>query len=154
MIPLPRWAWHFLLDKKCPHCGIDTKLESVEGVGVRQKKPSKKIVKGNAVLTIDYCCVGCQKKSTWEADPDDPHVSAENLAISILETLEVFMGKKPSSNRNKVSSSKISNKEFQAFKKRLEKFETHEDFLEYIGIPQKQVEKSKKDVKKDGDTNK
>ncbi len=154
MIPLPRWAWPFLLGKKCPHCGIDTKLENIEGIGIREKKPNKKIVKGNVLLTINYCCENCQKKSDWEADPDDSGVSAENLLINILETIETFMGKRPGANRNKVSSSKISNKEFETFKKRLEKFETHDDFLEYIGIPQKQIERPKKDVNKDGDTNK
>jgi hypothetical protein len=154
MIPLPRWAWPFLLDKLCPHCGHMTKLENVEGVGIRQKKLSKKIVKGNAYLTFEYYCTSCKKKSSWEADPDDANVSAEDLSINILETIEVFMGRRPGFNRNKVSTSKISNKEFQAFKKRLDKFESHEDFLNYIGIPQEQIEKFKKDVKKDGEQNK
>lgn len=129
-------------------------MENVEGVGIREKKPAKKIVKGNAILTIEYCCSNCQQKSSWEADPDDGNASAEDLSVNILETIEAFMGRRPGHNRNKVSESKISNKEFQAFKKRLDKFESHDEFLNYIGIPQEQVDKLKKDVKKDGDANK
>jgi len=155
MILLPRWAWPYLLDKKCPICGHATSLASVEGIGIRQKvDQGRKIHKGNAVLTFEYHCSECTTKTNWISDPDDSSVSAEDLAINILETIEQFMGKKPRHNRNKVSLSKISNKEFNSFKKKLDKFDSHEDFLAFIGIPLEQIENLKKDEKKNGDKSK
>lgn len=155
MILLPRWAWPHLLNKKCPVCVSPTNLECVEGIGLQQKSNlGRKIQNGNAVLTFNYCCPQCKKKTHWIADPDDKSVSARDIAQNILETIDQIMGKKTSLNSNKVSASKISNKEFQSFKKILHKFETHDDFLKYIGISQEQIDKLKKDGRKDGDKSK
>lgn len=157
MIPLPRWAWPHLLNEKCPNCKSNTCLKYVEGVGLKQKRDrGKQILKGNVLLTFDYNCPVCQKMSIWMVDPQDSNVSAEELAFNIAETILMFMGKKPRQNRSKVSLSKISNKEFTLLKQKLKEFETHDDFLLYIGLPPEQIEKLKKDKDSatDGDQNK
>lgn len=155
MIPLPRWAWPILLVSPCPVCGSATRLENVESVGIREKKPTlQKLEKGNFLLTFDYCCHQCKQKTLWFADPDDPNATAEDMAMTIVKALNFFSGKKPKSNRAKVSKSQISNKEFESVKKKLKTTESHQDFLTWIGIPIDQIEKLSKDKKPNGDQNK
>ena len=73
--------------------------------------------------------------------------------LNILETMAIFLGKISPSPKNKVSKSQISNKEFEAFKKKLQNMDSHEDFLDFIGIP-RIPSKPKRDKKSDGDKNK
>jgi hypothetical protein len=150
MIPLPRWAWPLLLNKTCPFCDSSTSLNHIMGVGIQEKEPSTlKNKKGNVFLTFIYSCPNCDQKSLWKADPQDSSMSAEDLSSNIKDSISSNLNKKANSNNTKVSKSKISNKEFEDFKKKLQKFESHEDFLNFIGVPK--LPNNKKDKKTDGD---
>jgi len=152
VLPLPRWAWPFLLDKTCPICGTATSLDNVRSVGVKQiNHRINKIKEGNAALIFEYACQNCNEGTLWIADPDDKNVSSIDIAKSILHTFEAHKNDKADYIQNKVSSSKITKREIQQLKQKLASIETYDEFLDYIGAKKP---KSKKIRKKDEDKDK
>ena len=150
MIPLPRWALPYLTDKKCPVCGSPTDAKHVEAIGIKQREPStKKIDKGQALLIFEYRCPNCGEKTFWLADPDEPDLKPEELLQSILDAMAGSSKKS-----NKVSKSKITNKELKQIKLDLEQMVDHDEFLRYIGLDQGEIDRLKKVDGKNGNQDK
>lgn len=130
MINLPSWANPFLNDKKCPHCQSLTHVHGVIGIGVRQRDHKEENpLKGDFLLTFEYMCHSCSKKSLWIADPVDNNLDL----IDILEQI-ISMYSKNISSQQKMSKSKISDKEVELLKKFLHNNKSYEEFLKYLGI--------------------
>jgi len=127
MIFLPVWAIQFLNEQNCPHCKSKTSEEGVVGIGVRQKDFSKKEPEiGDFLLTFEYLCSGCSGNSVWIASPPTDNMSMTDILREIsLINKEL---------NNKVSDSKISNKEVEELKSFLRKNNNYDDFLRYLGI--------------------
>tara|TARA_B100001778_G_scaffold334967_1_gene349806 strand:+ start:13330 stop:13761 length:432 start_codon:yes stop_codon:yes gene_type:complete len=133
MIPLPPWANPFLNEQKCPYCKAETHVHGVIGVGVRQKDFSEdNPSKGGYVLTFEYVCPSCSKKSLWIADPSDPEADLVALLEQIISMHSSEEVSDPSSVKS--SGSKISNKEIEALKRVLHSSKSYEEFLRYLGI--------------------
>jgi hypothetical protein len=133
MIPLPDWAIPFLNNQNCPHCKAESHCNGVVGIGIRQKDFDKKDPgKGDYVLTFEYVCPSCSKKSLWIADPDDSDADLVDILTQIIEINS--NPSMPSEAQNKVSGSKISNREIEELKRALYSSGSYEEFLEYLGI--------------------
>lgn len=128
MIILPHWAVPFLNNQDCPHCKSKTEVAGVIGIGVRQKdykvsSPSK----GDFVMTFEYVCASCSKKSLWIADPNEQKLDLTAILEQIISAQGLHSGKN-------ISKSKISDKEINDLKKALNNSKTYEDILRYLGI--------------------
>ena len=137
MIPLPDWAIPFLNNQNCPHCKAETHISGVVGVGVRQKDFERDNPgKGDFLLTFEYVCPSCSKKSLWIADPDDSDADLVDILKQVIDVnSESSDSKKP---QNKVSGSKISNKEIEDLRRALHSSKSYQEFLEYLGIDPEQ----------------
>ena len=135
MIHLPPWAKSSLNEKKCPHCDCKTHIDCVVGIGVRQKDFSENNPSKNSfVLTFDYACNNCLKKSLWVIDPND-----ENLdLIDMLEQIKNAYINSQTENKkienDKNVKSKISDKEIMYLKIALNNAKYYEDILKYLGV--------------------
>lgn len=145
MINLPPWAKPFLNDKKCPHCKALTHINGVIGIGVRKRNYNEEdSLKNGFLLTFEYTCYECSKKSLWIADPGN------NIDMtSILEQIISINSQKGISDslKNKISNSKISDKEIESLVKFMNKSKSYEDLLKYLGIESEYKKETENDKK-------
>jgi len=146
MIPLPRWALPYLTDKKCPVCDRETNPRYVEAIGIKEKKSYTRLPKkGEVILFFEYHCPHCDKRTFLVADPDDENFSPKDMMQNILDTFSEKSGYA----KNKVSKSKITNKEVERFIKDLDSCESHEEFLRIIGTDDKSINRINESKRKD-----
>jgi len=79
------------------------------------------------------------------ADPDDENFSPKDMMQNILDTFSEKSGYA----KNKVSKSKITNKEVERFIKDLDSCESHEEFLRIIGTDDKSINRINESKRKD-----
>ncbi len=147
MIPLPKWARPYLLEKKCPLCDCQTNLKDVDAVGVKFRSESSV-----ATLVVWYLCSVCEQYVAFMIDPDDENITTRDIAISIVDSID-SSDKKIDTQKNKITKSKITQKEFNKFIKDLKDIKNHDDFMKYIGIPNKENNKKDKEDNKSDNEN-
>jgi len=137
MLPIPKWAQKYLKFRECPYCEQPTTLRGVTGLGVREQK-DEETGTVSYVLTIEYVCCACEKKSVFLGQPED---GANHLDIveSILEAL-IRNESSQKSLPGKGNSSKISKKEVDDLLKVLNNAKSFDEVLKYIGANREPLE--------------
>jgi len=137
MLPIPKWAQKYLKFRECPYCEQSTTLRGVTGLGVREQKDEETGIV-NYVLTIEYVCCACEKKSVFLGQPED---GANHLDIveSILEAL-IRSDSSQKSLPSKGNSSKISKKEVEDLLRVLNEAQSFDEVLKYIGAKNEPLE--------------
>jgi len=130
MLPIPKWAQKYLKFRECPYCEQPTTLHGAIGLGVREQR-DEDTGAVNYVLTIEYVCRACEKKSVFLGQPED---GANHLDI-IESILEVLIRNESSQKSlpGKGNSSKISKKEVDNLLKVLNEAQSFDEVLRYIG---------------------
>jgi len=137
MLPIPKWAQKYLKFRECPYCEQPTTLRGVIGLGIREQRDDETGAT-NYVLTIEYICCACEKKSVFLGQPED---GANHLDIveSILEAL-IRNDSSQKSLPSKGNSSKISKKEVENLLKVLNEAQSFDEVLRYIGAKNESLE--------------
>jgi len=137
MLPIPKWAQKYLKFRECPYCEQPTTLRGVTGLGVREQRDDETGAV-NYVLTIEYVCCACEKKSVFLGQPED---GANHLDVveSILEAL-VRNESSQKSLPSKGNGSKISKKEVENLLKVLNEAQSFDEVLKYIGAKNEPLE--------------
>jgi len=130
MMPIPRWAIEYIDKRECPHCEEPTKLGSVFGIGVRERKSAS-----GYVLTMEYSCPYCNKKSIFIAETESGIITAVEIYESIIKCLNE---KTPLKIKNK-GKSKITDKEVSELIEDLNNAKTIEDVLRSIGLTDEEI---------------
>ncbi len=137
MLPIPKWAQKYLKFRECPYCEESTTLRGVTGLGVREQR-DEQTGSVSYVLTIEYVCCSCEKKSVFLGQPE---YGADHLDIveSILEALVRYESSQKSL-PSKENGSKISKKEVEDLLKVLNEAQSFDEVLKYIGAKYEPLE--------------
>tara|TARA_Y100000034_G_scaffold134668_1_gene203787 strand:- start:2228 stop:2755 length:528 start_codon:yes stop_codon:yes gene_type:complete len=151
---LPQWLIDGLSrdsDLRCPHCAAGFKENGINAIGVRISVQDDK----KEVLFIEYHCQKCKKVTMLEMGEmgleefcttvlEDLEKQALEEIEQDMETLEQKPSKGPKAKKKKPKPddaqekqkvlSKITLTELRQSRRKLQEFDSHDDFLKHIGV--------------------
>lgn len=147
MMELPGWLHEFREKAHCPNCSNKLSKKGVFGIGIREE-----IIRNKKITSFcfEYLCPSCKNRTVFTGFPLTMEQFAESVGELIMssqnaesEASDEQETLKPKSKRKTT----ISDSEIKKFSKTLQKMQSHEEFLEKLGINIQELKKYKNEDK-------
>ena len=146
MMELPGWLNEFRDRSRCPNCSHKLSKKGVFGLGIREE-----IHKGKKVTSFcfEYLCPSCDNRSVFTGFPITFEQFIESIAdlakpvdnIESYETDSEDIQEEVKPQKKKKAG--ITDNEMKKFSKELKDIQSHEEFLEKLGINIQEYKKRK-----------